>query len=465
MKKAKKIYALLGVLLVICGAAFLISRQEERKEKIKNTDAVILTLDQGSVTALSWEYGETALAFHKEEKWLYDEDEAFPVDEEKIAALLEQFEALGASFEIEEAEDISQYGLADPVCTIHITAGEQEYTVTLGAYSTMDEERYVSIGDGKVYLVSHDPMEEYEIVLRDLIRQDEIPDLSEVTAIQFEGTQNYKILQDEESTDSYCREDTYFTDKNPLDTALVEAYLNTVERVDLSEYVTYNVTEEELAEYGLADPELTVTVDYISEKEGEASLTETFALQLGRNKEELEAALATGEEEELYSVTAYARVGDSPIVYQITALEYQELTKNSYQDLRHREILTASFADIYQIDITLENEDYTFSSAEEEGESTWSYRGEELDITGLQSAVAAVRAEDAESFTEEAPSGKKEISFTVYLNNERYPKVEVALYRQDGQSCLATVDGKTVARVPRSAVVELIEAVNSVVLQ
>lgn len=464
MKKAKRIYALLGVLLIICAAAFIISRQEEKKEKIKNSDAVILNIDGESVTALSWEYEETSLAFHKEEEWLYDADGAFPVDEEKIAALLGLFEEFGASFEIEEVEELSQYGLDEPVCTIHLTTAEQEYTIALGTYSTMDEERYVSIGDGKVYLVSHDPMEDYELVLRDLIRQDEIPSLTEVTAIRFGGMQNYKILHEEDGTASYCPDDIYFTDNAPLDTTLVETYLNTVAGVDLSEYVTYNVTEEELEEYGLANPELTVTVDYISEKEGEASSAETFVLQLGRNKEELEAALATGDEDELYGVTAYARVGASPIVYEITSLAYQNLTKNSYQDLRHREILTADFAEIYQIDITLENEHYTLSSAGEDGESTWSYMGEELDISGLQSAVEAVKAADAESFTEEAPSGKEEICFTVYLHNENYPEVKVELYRCNGQSCLAAVDGKTVAYVPRSTVVELVEAVNSIVL-
>lgn len=464
MKKARKIYVLLGVLLIICTAALIISRQEEKKEKIKNSDAVILTIDKESVTALSWEYAETALSFHKEVNWLYDADEAFPVDEEKITALLEPFEEFGASFEIEDVEDISQYGLDEPVCSVHITADEQEYTITLGSYSTMDEERYVSIGDGKVYLVSHDPMKDYEIALHDLIRQDEIPNLTEVTTICFEGTQNYKILYDEESTASYCPEDIYFTDNEPLDTTLVEAYLNTVAGVDLSEYVTYDVTEEELAEYGLTNPELTITADYVAEKEGEASSAETFVLQLGRNQKELEAALAAGDEEALCEVTAYARVGDSPIVYEITLQEYQNLNRNSYQDLRHREILTAPFAWIYQIDIALDNQDYTFSSAEEDGENIWSYMGEKLDITGLENAITAVKAEDEKSFTDEKPSQKAEICFTVFLNNEAYPEVKVELYRYDGQSCLAAVDGKTVALVPRSTVVDLVEAVNSIVL-
>mgnify|MGYP000707176112 CR=1 FL=1 len=67
-------------------------------------------------------------------------------------------------------EDYAQYGLTEPICTISITAGEETYTVQLGDFSKMDEQRYVSIGDGKAYLVSHDPVDEFGAVLRDMIR-------------------------------------------------------------------------------------------------------------------------------------------------------------------------------------------------------------------------------------------------------------------------------------------------------
>ena len=65
----------------------------------------ILTLDTDTVTALSWEYNEETLAFHKEESWLYDEDENFPVDPEKISSFLEQFQEFGVLFIIEDVED------------------------------------------------------------------------------------------------------------------------------------------------------------------------------------------------------------------------------------------------------------------------------------------------------------------------------------------------------------------------
>lgn len=466
MNKSKiiRLYILLGILVVACIATFAISRHEEEKELIKNSDEIILTLDSDSVTALSWEYNDTTLSFHKDETWLYDEDESFPVDDEKIAALLEQFQEFGVSFIIEEVTDYSQYGLDEPTCTISITAGEENYEIELGAYSTMDSERYVSIGDGNVYLVTHDPMEDYEVEISDLIKHDEIPDLSDATGIQFAGTENYEIIYEEESTNTYCADDVYFTDNKPLDTSTVSDYLDTVSSLSLSDYVSYNVTEEELQAFGLDTPDLTVTVNYPVENEDEETSTETFVINIGRNQEELAEAKESEDEDAEYNVTSYARVGDSQIVYQITSLNYTNLTAVAYDDLRHKEILTASFDDIYQIDITLEGTDYTLTTTEDEEteELVWHYtEDEELDISGLQNAIEAL---EADSFTEEEATQKEEISMTVYLNNENYPEIQIAFYRYDGDNCLAVVDGQTISFISRSYVVDLIEAVNSIVL-
>ena len=53
---------------------------------------------------------------------------------------------------------------------------------------------------------------------------------------------------------------------------------------------------------------------------------------------------------------------------------------------------------------------------------------------------------------------------TVHLDNETHPQVEIAFYRYDGEQCLAVVDGQSVFLVPRSSVVDLVEAINAIVL-
>ena len=56
MSRSKKIYVLLGVLLVVCAATLGVSRYEAYKEEIKNSDEVILKLASEDVNSLKWEY-------------------------------------------------------------------------------------------------------------------------------------------------------------------------------------------------------------------------------------------------------------------------------------------------------------------------------------------------------------------------------------------------------------------------
>lgn len=470
MRKATKLYALLGVLLVVCIAAFAVSRYEEKKEQIKNSGEVILEIPTDSVTALSWTNESGTFSFTKDETWVYDEDNAFPVDEEKINDLLEQFTSLAAAFAIDDVEDFAQYGLDEPICTIHITAGEESYTVALGNFSKMDEQRYVSIGDGKVYLVSHDPLDEFGAVLRDLIRDDTIPEFDTVKQIAFSGEESYTISYDEDGT-SICADDVYFTDGTPLDTDTVNEWLTALRSLDLTNYVSYSATGEELQTFWLDNPALTVALDYSSSSDEDGNETDsgTFVLHLSQNPEEqaaYEEAIAN-EEDELPDVTCYARVGESQIVYQITQSEYDTLTDVSYDALRHQKIFTADFDTVTSIDVTLEGEDYifTYNPPEDEDdadvEGTWTYQGVEFDIFDFSYAL---RVLSATSFTDEAPTGQEEISLTLHLDNKDFPTFTLTLYRLDGESCIACVDGESVAFVSRDKAVELIEAVRAVTL-
>ena len=469
MRKATKLYALLGVLLVVCIAAFAVSRHEEKKEQIKNSGEVILEIPTDSVTALSWTNESGTFSFTKDETWVYDDDNAFSVDEEKINDLLEQFTSFAAAFAIDDVEDYAQYGLDEPVCTIHITAGEESYTVTLGDFSKMDEQRYISIGDGKVYLVSHDPLDEFDAVLRDMILDDTIPEFDTAEQIEFSGSENYTIIRDEDGK-SICADDIYFTDGQPLDTDNVDAVLSAIQSLSLTNYVSYHVTDEELTTFGLDDPELTVKMEYSTRDDDEnVEDSGTLLLHISRNPEEVAAYEEAVEknEDDLPDVTCYVRVGQSQIVYDISQDIYDQLTAVSYDTLRHQKLFMVDFDTVTSIDVALSGENYTFTynppedKDDEDAEGTWTYNDEEFDVYDLRTALRAVLAS---SFTDEAPTGQEEISLTVHLDNEDCPTFTLTLYRLDGTNCISAVDGKTVALVSRSQTVDLIEAVNELTL-
>ena len=418
-----------------------VSKYEKQKEIIKNSDEIIMEIKKEDVKVLSWECDMGSFAFHRDENgsWLYDEDEEFPVDKEKIENLLELFEEFGVAFMIEEVEDFEQYGLDTPVCTICMETESDSYEIRLGNYSTMDSQRYVSIGDGNVYLVKTDPLEQFEIEISEVFHHDEIPELKEVTQIQFSGTESEDIIYEKDSTNTYSSEDVYFVKREesllPLDTSRVQEYLDT--------------------------PELSVVFEYADIGEDKDKETkETFALYIGHDPKEQEVEESDKDTEE--EVTAYARIGESKIIYQLTTEQYKKLKEITYDTLRHQELFWADFSDVHQMDILLEDNHYVITSELEDGDRTYYYQEEELEMANIQSAISGLKVK---TFSDKTPKQKEEISLTLYLDNENFPKVQIQLYRYDGEDCIAVVDGETIALVERTCVVDLIEAVNHIVLK
>lgn len=327
----------------------------------------------------------------------------------------------------------------------------------------MDSQRYVSIGDGNVYLAAADPLHTFDVALSDLIQNDEIPQFDQADSIQFAGEESYQVTYQEDSSATYCDEDVYFKQDGdsllPLDTSLVESYLSSLSGLELTDYVTYTAGEEDLSTWGLDDPELTVTVTG-PDQDGES---QTVKLSISRDPAERAKAAEETEEEadEEEEITAYARVGESQIVYRISSDSYRALMAYTYDDLRHTQVLTADFADITGLDISLEGAEYSITSTGTGDKRTFYYQEEELDTQDLEQALENLTAS---SFTQESPSQKEEISLTVHLDNENYPSVQIQFYRYDGEQCLAVVDGQPVSLVSRTAVVDLIEAINAIIL-
>ncbi len=481
MTRKTKLITLGCVLVAAIGVTVGVGLSESEKEAISESGEVVFELPADDATALSWQYdddgSEVSLAFHKDGDWLYDEDEAFPVDGEKIEELLDVFSELSAAFVIEDVTDYDQYGLENPLCTIDITAGDTDYEILIGNYSELDYQRYVSVGYGKVYLVNDDPMDYYKTTLDELMKDDELPSFVDVTQVSFTGAQDYTIERDEDGS-SYLEDDVYYTDGEPLDPDKVNSYVTYISALELGEYYTYNAGDEEIADCGLDEPELTVYIEY---PDSDTEETHGFTISFSRSAsdkltdwdevladmEAEEAAAESGETEETEEpsdddAVAYMRIGESQIIYEIDYDSFTRIMECAYDDLRHSEVFPAEFENVQSLTVSLGGEEYAFTRSEDEdGEEQWYYGETEAGVSDIESALTGL---GVTSFTSERASGTEEISLTAVLDLEGNPEVSVALYRVDGESCLAVVDGVSVGYVPRSQVVSLIEAVNAIVL-
>lgn len=460
MQRTRNLYILLAVLAVAAIATFAALQYQEQVERISTSDEIVLEVPADSVQSLSWEVDEYgSLAFKKDDDvWLYGGDNAFPVDQDTIAALLARFEEFGVTFIIQNVEDYGQYGLDNPAGTVWLETADASYEVLLGDFSTMDSQRYVSIGDGNVYLVADDPLTYFQLTLADTIDNDETPSFAAIDTIDFSGNESFTVAYDEDNPHAYSQDDVYYADDLPMDTSRVDSYAATITSLGLTDYVSYNVTDEELESYGLDSPDLTVSIDYVPV--GDEDTTETFELSISRDPEaSAESATDAADEEE--QITAYARVGSSQIVYQITADQYTALMDASVNSLRHPELLPTDFEEVGQMAVVLDGITHVFTSDQEDGETVYYYDGEKVEFDAVQSAVTSLSAEE---FTDEEPTQQEEIAVTLYLDNENYPQIEIEIYRLDGTRSLAMVDGVPHSIVTRSSMVDLIESVNAIVL-
>ena len=494
MDKIKKLTILLAVLAAACIATIIVSHHEIKKEQIKETDALILEVPADSVTKLSWTLSDTdtALSFTKQEgSWVSDDDETLPIDSDKITRLLETFESFGASFIIEEPESLDQYGLDKPVCSISFTADDKDYTVLLGGFSTMDQERYVSIGDGNVYLVSSDPYDTFDKELDYFTKTDEVPELDDAVTLTFGGSltgSGYEISYEADNTASYSDEDVYYSEDVALNSKSVRSYLKTLATLDLSDCVNHTLKDEELGNYGLDKPLLTADITYDmtddnGKKTGEQAVI-SFAvgvdpadadkLNAGSNSDgesgntESDAADASNTSDSEDSddtsedVTAYIRFNDSDLVYKLTQSDYDALTAVTKGEFNKKDLLPISFDDVDSLTVILDGESYTFTGAKKlMGGREWSYNGEELDISDIREAIEAATASDA---SDAKPTLKQEISLSFSTQNKHHPDINVTIYRYNGSDCIIQSDDGAYQLIKRSKVVSLCEAIYAVVL-
>lgn len=309
-------------------------------------------------------------------------------------------------------------------------------------------------------------MEDFDAVLADMILDDTVPEFDTAEEITFSGSENYTIIRDEDGK-SVCPSDVYFTDGKPLDTDNVKTLLKTLQELSLTDFASYNVSDAELTDFCLDEPDLTIRVAYTTrDEDGKKTGSGDFRLALSRNAAEYAAyeKAVEQDQEELPEVSCYARLDDSQIVYRISLNDYESLTAVSYDTMRHQKLFTADFDTVTAIDATVDGKTHTFTYTppeEKDKEGAWYYGEESFDVYALKTALTSLSAQE---FTTEKAAGQQEISLTVHLASEDFPTVTLTLCRLDGTSCIAAVDGKTVALVSRSQTVNLVEAVNSLTL-
>ena len=139
-----------AVLAVILAIIAILNREEE------DTGIPLFSVAAEDVTAISYQEGDTDVSLTKGEdgSWTLDSDPLLPIDDQAVGEVLTGVTGMTAMRQLSDGEgDVDSMGLDAPTRTISFTAGDTDYTITVGAENSMAEAYYAQVGDS-LYTVS-----------------------------------------------------------------------------------------------------------------------------------------------------------------------------------------------------------------------------------------------------------------------------------------------------------------------
>lgn len=239
----------------------------------------ILNIDTESLSTISFLVaGQEKTFCRREDSWILEQDETFPVDEAQILALAGQLAPMQAVRVLENAGDPAEYGLDHPQNELILTNEDGTVTtLTIGDMNSSTGDVYVMLnGDASVvYTIDSELPDSFSDDLYDYAYSDEMPllQVSEIVGVSMEtGTDGYELyLEDAKwqvrelrpSDDGVMLPgESQSADQDAVNTAM--SSLGSLAYVD---FVEHNCTDD--SKYGFEKTDTVLTIRYQVENQGE----------------------------------------------------------------------------------------------------------------------------------------------------------------------------------------------------
>ena len=463
-KKNLKLLILLLVLAALVGGTKLAEQMtvkaEQQAEEEASASVTVFSLDPDAIETLSYTYEDETLTFEKSnDRWVYTDEPEFPLKQSRVQVMANALEEISAVKTIESPDDLSPYGLDEPVCTV--TADGQ--TLLLGDEQELDGYRYISVGDGNVYLTSTDLLSSFSYDLDDMIQNETIPamtDLRSFTVTAADGSYTIDRLPD--SGLAYSDSYEYFLETpdgyQTLDTALTEELIENVTQLSWQECLDWKADDDQLHNTGLDDAPVRVEIRYVTTEQTDSGLTDSSGQTIYDSTE-------TEHSFVLLLSGSYARLDGSRMIYRVSSTLADTLRYTTSAELLPDEVLANDYSDVTQIEATFDGNTILFEktaeTAEAEDGSTtveivWKV-GEET-AEGL--ADTASTLQNMLSYGSAAAAdgtAAEELKLVFHRDNESYPVTELSFRRYSSTDCAAFLDGSPTVLVRRTDVTSLID--------
>lgn len=294
-KKKKMLLPMLLILLLLVLVLALLQRhnqqQEEEQEAEKEASTIYIT-DIAEIDSISYRTGDNEFTFEKEgDSWIYKQDPDFPLAQSYPEQIASTYGKLTAQRELEDGDELEDYGLTEPAYTIRLTDPDGNET-GLKIGNAVDDAYYLlNESTEKIYTVSSTAATVLQHTLEEMAQLDNYPNI---------GSGNLK-----KEVITRGGETTTYDSENEDDAKNIAAVAGGLGAVTLSSAADYSVEDKDLAGFGLDE----------------------------KSRTTVEATYTTDEEEQVLKLyiggedgngNCYVMMNDSRIVYLISA----EVCKN-----------------------------------------------------------------------------------------------------------------------------------------
>lgn len=262
---------LIAALLVGCG-----HKAQPDTDTDPNAQAA---LPPEGITALVLSDDTQVLRFRRDgDIWYWQDDEAFPLDQAAMPALLEAAAAMTASTPVQAGDDLSAYGLDDAKTSLSVTADGETLTFTRGDQAASGDWYLRCTEDGTVRTVSDNTVKVFQLLDGSIYDMAVLPTLPAITmdtlhTAAITGSGDVQInLRVVDGVRKVGSRDV---------TAETEALMDELSRLTVTACVDYDPAEGAAAVCGLDAPEAVLTLTYANAVGTEETLTVTVGLPIG----------------------------------------------------------------------------------------------------------------------------------------------------------------------------------------
>lgn len=355
MKKKKSLKLLICLIVFVLLIALYIGMKKRDLKEEESEEASLIevtALDTENITGLSFYIDNEQVSFtKKDEIWMMEEEESFPLDDSVITSILEEAATINANRKLENISDLSEFGLENPLNIITLINSDGTITtIEIGEKNTTTNNTYISLNHEKntIYTVSTDFTVLFPESKMDLGRGETFPaiDSSDITNITIES-QNQKVALEISDGVWYVMEEQ--GDRYSVDSTSVSTIETAITGCSFEKLVDYK--GDNMGQYGLEEPTAIIGICYREEQQEETDDGEDSEEEAVY--EEKKIVLKVGDKDK--NGNYYVNLDGSKEVHTIAADTLESILEKQAQDYWNLEISSIAEDSVKGLTVTYEN--------------------------------------------------------------------------------------------------------------